>query len=237
MSKSKTPPAATPLPQPLSLLLSTPVSVQFAPDANVKVTVVTPDKPPFKLNWKLAMLIWASFTGLSFWFLLYQTHVLNRTHSPFPIALAGSPLTVKMVHPPRVAFGDEVEMDVVISNTANDSFTGQVVISLESAHALPNETTAIKLDALGSHESKTHRLKFELEPKACSFCGGIIRASLLTYADKRQLSATTGAEIPIARLPYARSLILWLRNSALTVAIAALLWEMTRKLVFKWEAK
>jgi len=60
---------------------------------------------------------------------------------------------------------------------------------------------------------------------------------LLTYADKRQLSATTGAEIPIARLPYARSLILWLRNSALTVAIAALLWEVTRKLVFKWESK
>ncbi len=237
MSKSKTPPAATPLPQPLSLSLSTPVNVQFAPDANVKVTVITPDKPPFKLDWKLAMLIWVSFTGLSIWFLLYQTHVLNRTYSSSPIALAGSPLTVKVVHPSRVAFGDEAEMDVVISNQSNDSFTGQVVVSLESAHALPNETMAIKLEALGSHESKTHRLKFELEPKACWLCGGIIRTSLLTYADKRQLSATTGAEIPIARLPFARTLILWLRNSALTVAIAALLWEMARKLVFKWEAK
>jgi hypothetical protein len=231
MSKRKTPPAAT-LPQPLSLSLSSPLSVQFAPDANVKVTVATPDKPPFKLDWRLAALIWVSLTGLSLWFLLYRTHALERTHSPKP-----TPLTVKVVHPARAAFGDEVEMDVVITNQGADSFTGQVIISLEAAHPLPNETAAVKLEPLGSRESKTHRLKFELEPKACSLCGGIVRASLQTYSGAQQLSAVTGAEIPIARLPYARSLILWLRSSALTLAVAALLWEVMRKLVFKWEAK
>ncbi|MGH9799845.1 MAG: hypothetical protein ACRD82_05725 [Blastocatellia bacterium] len=186
------------------------------------------------------MLIWIFFTGLYVWFLLYRMHVMERIYSK-PIPLAGSPLVVKMVHPARVAFGDEVEMDAVITNQGNDSFTGQVIISLESAHALPNETTAIKLEALGSHETKTHRLKFETEPKACWLCGGIVRTSLLTYADRRQLSVTNAAEIPIARLPYARSMLLWLRSSTLTlaviIAIAALLWEMARKLIFKWEAK
>src|SRR5574341_37550 len=236
MSKPKTPPATT-LPQPLSLSLSSPLSVQFDPDAHVKVTVATTDKPPFKLNWQLAVLIWAFFTGLYFWFLLYQKHVLDRTHSPKPIPLAGSPLTVKVVHPARAAFGDEVEMDVVITNQGADSFTGQVIIALEAAHPLPNETAAVKLEPIGSRESKTHRLKFELEPKACSLCGGIVRASLQTNSGAQQLSSVTGAEIPIARLPYARSLILWLRSSALTLAVAALLWEVSRRLVFKWEVK
>lgn len=233
-------PSAAPLPQPLSLSLSSPLNIQFAPDTNVKVTVATPDKPPFKINWQLAMLIWVFFVGLYIWFMLYRMHVLERTHSK-PISLAGSPLTVRMVHPARVAYGDEVEMDVIITNQGNDSFTGQVIIALEAAHPLPNETSAIKLEALGHQESKTHRLKFELEPKACQFCGGIARTSLQVYADKRQMSAITAAEIPIARLPYARSMLLWLRSSTLTlaaiVAVAALLWEMVRKLVFKWEAK
>lgn len=62
-------------------------------------------------------------------------------------------------------------------------------------------------------------------------------AAMQTYSGNQQLSSGAGAEIPIARLPYARSLILWLRSSALTLAVAALLWEAARKLVFKWEAK
>lgn len=236
MNKPKTPPASA-SPQPLSLALPSPLGIQIEPGAKVEVTVVTPNKPPFKLNWQMAMLICVFVVGLIFWMRLYQTYVLERTHSPQPIPLTGTPLTVKVVHPARVAFGDEVEMDVVITNQGNDSFTGQVTIALEAAHPLPNETTAVKLENLGSRESKTHRLKFELEPKACSLCGGIVRASLQTYAGNRQLSSTTGANIPISWLPYARSLILWLRSSVLTGAVALLLWEMTRKLVFKWEAK
>ncbi len=236
MSKPKTPPVTTST-QPLSLSLSSPLNIQFAPDANIKVTVATPDKPPFKPNWQLTLLILASLAVLPLWFLLFLTHVLERTHSPQPIPLAGSPLTVKLIHPARVAFGDEVEMDVVITNQGNDNFTGQVIIALEAAHPLPNETTAVKLENLGSRESKTHRLKFELEPKACSLCGGIVRASLQAYAGNRQLSSTIGADIPISWLPYARSLILWLRSSVLTGAVALLLWEVARKLVFKWEAK
>lgn len=236
----KQPPSAAPLPQPLSLSLSSPVSLQLAPDTNIKVTVATPDKPPFKLNWQLAMLIWIFFAGLYLWFLLYRMHVLERSHTK-PISLAGTPLTVRMVHPARVAYGDESEMDVVITNQGNDSFTGQVIIALEAAHPLPNETSAVKLETLGHHESKTHRLKFELEPKACQLCGGIARTSLQAYADKRPLPTITAADVPIARLPYARSMLLWLRSSTLTlaaiVAIAALLWEVARKTIFKWEAK
>lgn len=45
------------------------------------------------------------------------------------------------------------------------------------------------------------------------------------------------AKISLARLPYARSVLLWLRSSARTLNVAALLWEVARKLVFKLETK
>lgn len=69
----------------------------------------------------------------------------------------------------------------------------------------------------------------------------IFRNWLQAYADKRQLSAITCAESPSARSHYSRLMLLWLRSYPLIlaaiIAAIALLFEVIRKTVLKWEAK
>jgi hypothetical protein len=237
MSRKKKQPSAVPSPSSYTLSLPSPLSVSFDPNTSIKVAVATPEKAPVRMGLRLAILLAAFAVSVVIWSLLFYRHVVDRAYSRQPISLTGTPLSVAMAYPARVAFGDEAELDLIVANLGNDSFTGNFVVSLEGAHLLPNETGAVKVESLSSKESKTYRLKFALLPKASLWSGGAVRTSLQAYSGNQQLSAVTGAEIPIARLPYARSLILWLRSSALTLAVAALLWEVARKLVFKWEAK
>lgn len=235
--KKQQPSAVTPL--PTALAVPSPLHISLEPNASIKVAL---DKTPANTNPtginRSLYTLFVVFTLLfTVWGWLFYSHVVNRRYSPQPIPLGGTPLLVTLAYPARTAFGDENELDVIVTNSGNDNFTGNVVISLTGAHLLPNEPGALEIKSLNSKESKTYRLKFALLPKPGAWSGGIIRTSLQTYANNRLLSSVAGDELPIARLPYARVLILWLRNSALTGAIALLLWEVIRKALFGWEAK
>ena len=236
MSKKKTQPSAA-APSLLTLAVPSPLSISFDPNASIKVAIAPPEKTTVKINSRLATLLAAFALSVAIWSSLFYTHVAQRRYSPQPIPLGGTPLSVTMAYPAHAAFGDEDELDLIVTNLGNDSFTGNVVVSFAGAHLLPNETGAVEIKNLNSKESKTYRLKFALLPKAGLWSGGIVRTSLQTYSGNRQLSSEKGDDLPIARLPFARRLILWLGNSALTAAVALLLWEVIRKLVFKWEAK
>jgi hypothetical protein len=237
MSKKKKQPSAAPSPTLHTLSLPSPLSVSFDPNTSIKVAVAPPEKALVRMGLQLAILLAAFAVLVVIWSLLFYRYVVERAYSPQPISLSGTPLSVAMAYPARVAFGDEAELDLIVANLGNDSFTGNVVVSFEGAHLLPNETGAVKVESLSSKESKTYRLKFALLPKASWWSGGAVRTSLQAYSGNRQLSSVNGADIPIARLPYARTLILWLRNSVLTGAVALLLWEVVRKRFFGWEAK
>lgn len=236
MSAKKKPSSASAQPR-VTLAIPSPLSINFDPNASVKVAVAPAEKTQTTVSLRLRVLlvVFALFAAL--WFSLFYTHVVERRYSPGPIQLGGTPLSVKMAYPAHSAFGDENELDLIVTNSGNASFTGNIVLSLAGAHLLPNENGGIEIKNLNSGESKTYRLKFTPLPKTGWYSGGVIRSSLQTFGGDRLLSSVYGDELPIARLPFARSLMLWLRNSALTGAIALLLWEVVRKIFFGWEAK
>lgn len=233
--KKKSQPASA-VPTQVSLSLPSSLTLNFDAQSPLKVSM-TSDKPEQKLNLYLLLLVILFLTGAAIWLPGYWYFVVERGYSPQPIALPNTSLSARMAYPARVAFGEEAELDLILTNQGTDIFTGNLVVSLENAHLLPNETGTLKVENLGSKESRTFRLKFSLLPKPGTFSGGVVRTTLQASSNTRLLSSTAGDEIPIARLQYARSLILWLRNSAITLAVAALLWEVARKLLFKWEAK
>ncbi len=236
MNKQKSQPPAT-TPSPLTLAIPSPLSISFDPNASVKVAVTPPEKAQTKINSRLATLLALFAPLVAIWSSLFYMHVVERHYSPWPIQLGGSPLSVTMAYPAHAAFGDENDLDLIVTNSGPASFTGNIVVSMTGAHLLPNEPGAVEIKNLNSKESKTYRMKFTPLPKASLYSGGIIGISLQTYAGERLLSVVNGDNLPIARWPYARALLLWLRNSALAGAIALLLWEVIRKIFFGWEAK
>ncbi|MBS1791563.1 MAG: hypothetical protein JST85_27890 [Acidobacteria bacterium] len=221
MSKPKQPSAnAQP---PVTLAIPSPLSINFDPNASVKVTVAPPEKTKTTLSLQLTALLVVSAFLAVLWFSLFYTHVIERHYSPWPIQLGGTPLTVTMAYPARSAFGDDNDLDLIVTNSGSASFTGNIVVAMTGAHFLPNEPGAVEIKNLNSNESKTYRVKFTPLPKAGLYSGGIIGTALQTYAGDRLLSVVTADSLPIARWSYARTLLLWLRNSALVGAVALLL--------------
>lgn len=234
--KKRNQPSASAQP-PVTLAIPSPLSINFDPNASVKVAVAPPEKTQTTISLRLTALLVAFAMLAALWFSLFYTHVIDRRYSPWPIQLGGTPLTVTMAYPARAAFGDDNELDLIVTNAGSASFTGNLVVSMTGAHLLPNEPGAVEIKNLNSKESKTYRLKFTPLPKSGLYSGGVIGTSLQTYAGDRLLSVVPGDHLPIARWPYARTLLTWLRNSALVGAVALLLWEVIRKVFFGWEAK
>ena len=131
-ARKKQPPATKPT--PLTLSVPSPLSISFDPNASLKVAVVPPDKVPVKIGLRLATLLAIFAPLVALWSLLFYSHVVERRYSPHPIPLGGTPLSVTLAYPARAALGDENELDLIVTNFGNDSFTGNLVVSLAGAH-------------------------------------------------------------------------------------------------------
>ncbi len=234
----KDPPAApsqpTPAPQfPDSLTL------KLEPDARIQVTVAQAEQPAKPLNRWLKWLIYAVIILGGCWLGVYGKYIQPRAYSP-GIELSGTALSAKLSHPSFVAFGDEAELDVTITNTGDDTFNGFVTLIFNGNVAplpLPPETTRLEIKDLSGKASATHRVKFALGESPQWFSGESIRIGLQASSANQRFNSRGESIIRIAPFPYLRTFSSALSGSAVIIAVAALLWEVVRKRFFGWEAK
>ena len=223
---------------PITPSLPSPLTLQFDPDAQLQVTVVTPEKPNAHLRPSLLWLIASVIVLTLLWFLLSLRYL--ALSYPQSIEFNAASLSIAMVHPAYVAYGDDAEMELTVTNRASQSFTGAVTVSFPGAvpvRPLASETTTVKIEKLAPGASATHRLKLALRQQARLFSGEVIPTALQIATDERSFQPTPGPQIAIAPLPFLRTINSWLSNSVVVAAVAALIWEVLRKRFLGWEAK
>ncbi len=225
-------------PNPITLSLPSPLKLQFDPNAQLQITVVTPDKPDTPLKRSLLLVIAIVIILTLLWFLLSLRYL--ALSYPQSTEFNAASLSIAMVHPAYVAYGDDAEMELTVTNRGSQNFTGAVTVSFPGAvpvRPLASETTTMKIEKLASGASATHRLKFALRQQARLFSGEVIPTALQITTDERSFQPTPGPQIAIAPLPFLRTINSWLSNSVVVAAVAALIWEVLRKRFFGWEAK
>jgi hypothetical protein len=223
---------------PVTLSLPSPLKLQLDPNAHLQVTILTPEKSPPPLTRSMRFLIAAVFLFGLLWSFLWLRYLTSSY--PQPTEFNAASLSIAMVHPAYVAYGDETEMELTVVNRGSQSFTGAVTVSFPGAvpvRPLPSETTTMKIEKLASGASATHRLKFALRQQARLFGGEVIPTALQITTDERSFQPTPGPPIAIAPLPFLRTINSWLSNSVVVAAVAALIWEVLRKRFLGWEAK
>lgn len=156
-----------------------------------------------------------------------------------PIEFKDRSLFVSLRHSTYVAFGDEAEIDLSVTNDASESFSGEVTVVFKGdvgAQPLPSESTTFKIENLVSGASGSHRLKFALASKPRWFSGQSVGTAVQVSSATAPVQALPGPEIRITPIPFMRTIISLLSNSAIVAFLAALLWEVARKRLFGWEA-
>jgi hypothetical protein len=231
------PTAAQPA-NPITLSLNSPLKIQFDAGSQLQITVVTPEKPPAPLNRWMRSLIIVVFLGALLWSFISFLYLPLK----FPPSTESNDasLSIALAHPAYVAYGDEVEMDLSVTNIGAQSFTGGVTINFPGGvpvRPLAPETTTIKIEKLSPNACVTSRLKFALRQQTRLFSSEMIATRLLIANDDRSFPPVAGPQIAIAPLPFLRTINSWLGNSVVLTAIAALLWEVMIKRFFGWEAK
>jgi hypothetical protein len=235
-SQSTTAPAQTA--NPITLSLASPLKIQFDAGSQLQITVVTPEKPPAPLNRLMRSLITGVFLLATLWF--YISFLYLPLKFPPPADANDASLSIAMAHPAYVAYGDEAEMDLTVTNIGGQSFSGSVTINFPGrvpVRPLVSETTTIKIEKLSPNACVTSRLKFALRQQTRWLSGEMIPTRLLIATDDRSFQPVAGPQIAVAPLPFLRTINSWLGNSAILGAVAALLWEVVRKRFFGWEAK
>jgi hypothetical protein len=223
---------------PITLSLASPLKIQFDSDSQLRITVVTPEKPPAPINRWMRSLIIGVFLIALLWFFLSMRYLALRF--PPPAEFNDASLSIALAHPAYVAYGDEAEMELTVANVGGQSFTGSVTVNFPGGvpvRPLASETTTIKVEKLSPNACVTSRLKFALRQQTRLFSGEVIPTRLLIATDDRSFQPVAGPPIAVAPLPFLRTINSWLGNSVVAAAIAALLWEIMRKRLLGWEAK
>lgn len=229
---------------PVTLSLASPLKIQFDSGSQLQVTVVTPEKPAAPLNRSMRFLILGFSLSVFLVALLWLFLCMPYLKPSFPqSAITDASLSIALTHPAYVAYGDEAEMEVTITNLGDRSFTGAVTVNFSGAvpvRPLASETTTIKVEKLGANASLTHRMKFALRQQTRLFSGEIIPTGLQIITDDCSFQPVAGPQIAVAPLPFLRTINSWLSNYVVitaVAAVAALLWEVMRKRLLGWEAK
>jgi hypothetical protein len=223
---------------PTTLSLVSPLKIQFDSDSQLRITVVTPEKPPAPLNRWMRSLILGVFLIALLWFFLSARYLALRF--PPPAEFNDASLSIALAHPAYVAYGDEAEMELTVANIGGQSFTGSVTVNFPGGvpvRPLASETTTIKIEKLSPNACVTSRLKFALRQQTRLFSGEVIPTRLLIATDDRSFQPVAGPPIAVAPLPFLRTINSWLGNSVVIAAVVALLWEVMKKRLFGWEAK
>jgi hypothetical protein len=225
-------------PNSTTLSLASPLKIQFDSDSQLRITVVMPEKPPAPLNRWMRSLIIGVFLIALLWIFLSMRYLALRF--PQPAEFNDASLSIALAHPAYVAYGDEAEMELTVTNIGGQSFTGSVTVNFPGGvpvRPLASETATIKIEKLSPNACVTSRMKFALRQQTRFFSGEVIPTRLLIATDDRSFQPVAGPPIAVAPLPFLRTINSWLGNSVVAAAIAALLWEVMRKRLLGWEAK
>jgi hypothetical protein len=236
MKKAKKPRPAAPRLRPVN---AGDLTLKLEPDANLRVTVLTPEKPQQPLARNMRLLISVFTVLFAMWVWLNWRYVIPTEYPP-PLEFSGAPITVSLAHPTYVAFRDEAELELTVANRGSEDFTGNVTIIFQGnvpAGPLPQEMTTVKITDLVAGASHAHRLKFALRQQTRWFSSEAIRTRLQISSDARPVQSLDGPLINIAPVPLLQTINAWLKNSVVLAVVAALLWEVTRKRFLGWEAK
>jgi len=240
MAKAKQP-AQPPIPQPpapIVLNLPSPLTLKLEPDAQLNVSVITPEKPKPPFNRLLAGFA-AIFIGLAgFWLYLFYTYIVPRNYPVTTIRDAS--LSVAIAFPTYFTPGDEAEMEFNIANGGAESFTGHLTVCFADGapvRPVPPETTTLEVQNLAPGASRSHRLKVALGKSPALFGGETVNSSLRLSTAQCAFQPIAGPQLQTAPWPYLRTINNWLSSTGVIAAIAAFLWEVMKKTVFGWEAK
>ena len=231
MTKAKRVRPGPPVPRALVLKLD--------PDAHVRVTVTAPEQVRQPLSIGMHILVAGIAIAAALGLFVYWLFVLP-TEFFSPIEFKDTSVSVSMTYPTYVAFGDEAEMALSVTNHGSKGFTGQITVIFKGnvgARPLPSGSTAIEIKDLVAGASSANRLRFAFAMDPGWFSEETIGTTLQVSSTAAPVQALPGPEIGIAPVPFLRTLINLITSSAIVVAVAALLWEVVRKRLLGWEAK
>lgn len=216
----------------------TSLSLKLEPDTLVRVAIDKPEQPPPPINIALKVLSGAVITLFLILLSLFVIYIQPR--QSYDVKISGTSLSTIVSHNSYVAFGDEAEIDITIRNDGNESANGALVLLFNgNIHTLPlpSETTKTDIKELVPGASSTHRLKFALGYPPQWFSNKMTHLTVIFVSGKQQFRSQSHSAFSIAPIPYLRTVSFSLLGSALTGAIAMLLWEVIRKRLFGWEAQ
>jgi len=213
---------------PITLSFTSPLKLQFDSDSQLQVTVVTPEKPPAPLNRSMRFLIIGVFLIALLWLFLWMRYL--TLSFPQSAEFNDASLSIALAHPAYVAYGDEAEMELTVTNRGGQSFTGSVTVNFPSGvpvRPLASETTTIKIEKLAANASVTSRLKFALRQQTRFFSGEVIPTRLLFATDDPSFQPIPGPQIAVAPLPFLRTINSRLSNSVVVAAVADIISTIT----------
>ena len=212
------------------------LTLRLDPDVPLQVKLSKLDKPPASLSpWLYAYVVLTILVSGA-WLFLWGSYVLPRSYSP---PIDAPPVSVTLVQPAYVAFGDEAGLEVTVTNRGTDPVTGTVTVMFTgpvAARPVPPETTTAKFDGLAGGASVTQRLKFALAQTPAWFSQDTVRLALQVTVGEQRVRPATELQMLIAPLPYLSTVTSVLFGSAFVSAVAAFLWDIFKKRVLNVEA-
>lgn len=218
-------------------------TIKFDRNANLNVTVASPDKP-LKIHSNLRWFITAVVIVAFFWILLNVVYVIRNSESQKPVEFRDAKLDVAISYPVYATFEEETELLMNITNRSAEKFSGEVTLLFPGViptFPMPGETATAKLEKLPPGSRQSHKIKFAVRREPAWFNSGAIPIKVQVITDDCAFQTQTGPDIALAHigLPI-RAINNFLTGPvglAIIGAFALLLWEVARKAIFKWEAK
>lgn len=157
----------------------------------------------------------------------------------YPPPIDAHPLLVALVLPAYVAFGDEADLEVTVTNGGTDPTTGAVTVSFSggaAAHPLPAETTTVKLEGLAGGASLTQRLKFSLAQAPTFWSQEVVHLALHVAVGDQHMRLPVEPQIRLAPVPYLNTISSLLFGSSLVATVSAFFWDIFKKRILGMEA-
>jgi hypothetical protein len=222
-------------------LPASPLTIKLDTGAAIPVQLSAPPPPPASPFWRIGIKLLLLLMGSLALTVVSAAMWLKYTYF-FPATASGphtcGNLSISVTHPRHIAFGDENELLVTITNKGPDEIDATMTVVFEGpawARPLPSDapnSTIIKLEKLPREASVSHRLKFDLLAPAS---GGEYAGLAFGSGDWGTCPAATPIRIPVAPVRYANSFADAILNRtnlfAVFVAIVLLFWDAFRKRV------
>jgi len=218
-----------------------PLTIKLDSGAAIPVQLLPPPQQPASFFRRIAMKLLLLIIGSSAVVVVSVAIWLKYTYFFPPVFVKPQTygnLAIAITRPRHVAFGDENELLLTITNKGQDEADAMVTVVFDgSARARPMpfdapNSTIIKLEKLPREASVSHRLKFDLLAPAS---GAEYVGLSFGARDWGMCPTTPPIRMPIAPLSYANSFADAVLNRAnlfaVFAAIVLLFWDAFRKRV------